>query len=130
MNAILALDQGTTSSRGIVFNHDGSIRAVAQQEFQQIFPQAGSVEHGANEISRAQLETARAAIAKAGLTARDIAAIGIRRKAILGAQIRNLIPHFPPCGAEVSTEGWTRNRPFFQPAHKGEPGAAYLRLYE
>jgi glycerol kinase len=41
MNAILALDQGTTSSRAIVFNPDGSIRAVAQQEFQQIFPQSG-----------------------------------------------------------------------------------------
>src|SRR6188768_1658415 len=77
MNAILALDQGTTSSRGIVFNHDGSIRAVAQQEFQQIFPQAGWVEHDANEIWRTQLETAREALAKAGLTAGDIAGIGI-----------------------------------------------------
>ena len=44
MSAILALDQGTTSSRAIVFNHDGSIRAVAQQEFRQIFPQSGWVE--------------------------------------------------------------------------------------
>jgi len=77
MKAILALDQGTTSSRAIVFNHDGSIRAVAQQEFQQIFPQAGWVEHDANEIWRTQLDTAHAALAKAGLTAADIAAIGI-----------------------------------------------------
>jgi glycerol kinase len=77
MNAILALDQGTTSSRAIVFDHDGSIRAVAQQEFQQIFPQSGWVEHDANEIWRTQLDTARAALAKAGLTARDIAGIGI-----------------------------------------------------
>lgn len=77
MNAILALDQGTTSSRAIVFNHDGSIRAVAQQEFQQIFPEAGWVEHDANEIWRTQLETARAVLAKAGMTAGDIAAIGI-----------------------------------------------------
>ncbi|TCO88696.1 glycerol kinase [Chthoniobacter flavus] len=77
MNAILALDQGTTSSRAIVFNHDGSIRAVAQQEFQQIFPQAGWVEHDANEIWQTQLETAQAALAKAGLTAADIAGIGI-----------------------------------------------------
>jgi len=77
MNAILALDQGTTSSRAIVFEHDGSIRAVAQQEFQQIFPQAGWVEHDANEIWRAQLEVARIALAKAGLTAADLAAIGI-----------------------------------------------------
>src|SRR6188768_2124658 len=77
MQAILALDQGTTSSRGILFDHDGSILAVAQQEFQQIFPQAGWVEHDANEIWRTQLETARAALAKAGLKAADIAAIGI-----------------------------------------------------
>ena len=77
MNAILALDQGTTSSRAIVFEHDGSIRAVAQQEFRQIFPQSGWVEHDANEIWRTQLETARIALAKAGLTAADLAAIGI-----------------------------------------------------
>src|SRR3954470_20530508 len=77
MQAILALDQGTTSSRGIVFHHDGSILAVAQQEFQQIFPQAGWLEHDADEIWRTQLETARAALAKAGLKAGDIAAIGI-----------------------------------------------------
>lgn len=77
MNAILALDQGTTSSRAIVFNHDGSIRAVAQQEFQQIFPESGWVEHDADEIWRTQLETARAVLAKAGMTAGDIAAIGI-----------------------------------------------------
>src|SRR4051812_39740445 len=77
MQAILALDQGTTSSRGIVFDHDGSILAVAQQEFQQIFPQSGWVEHDANEIWRTQLETARGALAKAGLAAADIAGIGI-----------------------------------------------------
>jgi glycerol kinase len=77
MQAILALDQGTTSSRAIVFNHDGTIRAVAQQEFRQIFPQAGWVEHDANEIWQTQLDTARAALTKAGLTPADIAAIGI-----------------------------------------------------
>lgn len=77
MNAILALDQGTTSSRAIIFNHDGSIRASAQQEFRQIFPQAGWVEHEPNEIWQTQLDTARAALAKAGLTAADIAGIGI-----------------------------------------------------
>jgi glycerol kinase len=77
MNAILALDQGTTSSRAIVFDHDGSIRAVAQQEFRQIFPQSGWVEHDPNEIWQTQFETARAALAKAGLSAGDIAGIGI-----------------------------------------------------
>src|SRR4051794_17741281 len=77
MKAILALDQGTTSSRAIIFDHDSSIRAVAQQEFQQIFPQAGWVEHDANQIWETQLDTARAALTKAGLAAADIAAIGI-----------------------------------------------------
>jgi glycerol kinase len=75
--AILALDQGTTSSRAIIFDHDGSIRAVAQKEFKQIFPQAGWVEHDPREIWQSQLETAREALAKAGLTAGDVAAIGI-----------------------------------------------------
>jgi len=77
MQAILALDHGTTSSPAIVFNHDGSIRAIAQQEFQQIFPQAGWVEHNPNEIWKTQLDTAREALKKAGLSAADIAAIGI-----------------------------------------------------
>ncbi|HWP06039.1 MAG TPA: glycerol kinase GlpK [Polyangiaceae bacterium] len=77
MKAIIALDQGTTSSRAIVFNRDGSIRAAAQQEFQQIFPQAGWVEHDANEIWKTQLETAQAALAKSGLAPGDIAGIGI-----------------------------------------------------
>src|SRR6478735_4972581 len=76
-NFILALDQGTTSSRAIVFDHDGSIPSVAQEEFQQIFPQAGWVEHDPNEIWKTQLDTARAALTKAGLTADDIAGIGI-----------------------------------------------------
>jgi len=77
MNAILALDQGTTSSRALVFDHDGSIRASAQQEFRQIYPEAGWVEHDPNEIWKTQLDTARAALASAGLTAADIAGIGI-----------------------------------------------------
>src|SRR5688572_32635198 len=77
MPFILALDQGTTSSRAIVFSHDGSMRAVAQQEFEQIFPKAGWVEHNPKEIWATQLATAREALAKAGLKAADIAAIGI-----------------------------------------------------
>ena len=77
MPAILALDQGTTSSRAIVFDHDGGIVAVAQQEFRQIYPQAGWVEHDAREIWSSQLDTARAALAKAGLRGADVAAIGI-----------------------------------------------------
>jgi len=77
MRAVLALDQGTTSSRAIVFDQDGSILSVAQQEFRQIFPQSGWVEHDPKEIWETQLSTARAALAKAGLLASDIAGIGI-----------------------------------------------------
>ena len=77
MSFILALDQGTTSSRAIVFNHKGAIRATAQKEFGQIFPEAGWVEHNPQEIWASQLEVARAALAQAGLKSRDIAALGI-----------------------------------------------------
>ena len=74
---ILAFDQGTTSSRAIVFDHSGSIKAVAQKEFKQIFPRPGWVEHDPNEIWSTQLGVAAEAISKAALTASDIAAIGI-----------------------------------------------------
>ncbi len=77
MKYILALDQGTTSSRAIIFDHHGSIVSVAQQEFRQIFPQPGWVEHDANEIWATQSNVAAEAILKARLTANDIAAIGI-----------------------------------------------------
>ncbi|MCB0709255.1 MAG: glycerol kinase GlpK [Chitinophagaceae bacterium] len=74
---ILALDQGTTSSRAIIFDKKGSIKAVAQKEFAQIFPQPGWVEHDANEIWSTQLGVAAEVISKAGLAAENIAAIGI-----------------------------------------------------
>ncbi len=74
---ILALDQGTTSSRAIVFNHHGHVVSAAQREFQQIYPQPGWVEHDPLEIWTAQLNVAKQALRKAGLTANDIAAIGI-----------------------------------------------------
>ena len=77
MKFILALDQGTTSSRAIVFDRAGVIRAVAQKEFRQIFPQPGWVEHDPNEIWETQLAVATEAITRAGIGARDIAAIGI-----------------------------------------------------
>jgi glycerol kinase len=77
MKYILALDQGTTSSRAIVFDHAGSIVALAQKEFQQFFPQPGWVEHDANEIWATQAGVAAEAMSKAGLVAKDIAAIGI-----------------------------------------------------
>ena len=76
-NYILSFDQGTTSSRAIVFDKKGSIISVAQKEFTQIFPQPGWVEHDANEIWSTQLGVAAEAITKAGLTVKDMAAIGI-----------------------------------------------------
>ncbi|MBB1284521.1 glycerol kinase GlpK [Flavisolibacter sp. BT320] len=74
---ILAFDQGTTSSRAIIFNKKGDIVSVAQKEFTQIFPQPGWVEHDPNEIWSTQLGVATEAILKAGLTVYDIAGIGI-----------------------------------------------------
>jgi glycerol kinase len=77
MPHVLALDQGTTSSRAIVFDESGSAVAMAQREFQQIFPRPGWVEHDPLEIWESQLAVAREALARAGLAARDVAAIGI-----------------------------------------------------
>jgi glycerol kinase len=74
---ILSFDQGTTSSRSIIFNEKGNIVSVAQKEFTQIFPQPGWVEHDAREIWSTQLGTAAEVISKASLTVNDIAAIGI-----------------------------------------------------
>ena len=74
---ILSFDQGTTSSRSIIFNEQGIIVSVAQKEFTQIFPQAGWVEHDANEIWYTQLSVATEAVIKAGLSPADIAGIGI-----------------------------------------------------
>jgi glycerol kinase len=77
MKHILALDQGTTSSRAIIFGEDGSVRAQAQQEFRQIYPHPGWVEHDPEEIWSSQLAVARRALAQARLKAADIAALGI-----------------------------------------------------
>ncbi|MFO1483095.1 MAG: glycerol kinase GlpK [Verrucomicrobiaceae bacterium] len=77
MKYILALDQGTTSSRAILFNHDGGIVAVAQKEFRQIFPKPGWVEHDAQEIWATQAGVAAEVLHKAHAKAEDVAAIGI-----------------------------------------------------
>ena len=74
---IMSLDQGTTSSRCILFNEKGLIESVAQKEFTQIFPKAGWVEHDALEIWESQLSVAKEAMKKINLTSEDIAAIGI-----------------------------------------------------
>ncbi len=77
MTYLLALDQGTSSSRSIVFDRQGRIVALAQRELPQIYPQPGWVEHDPMEIWRGQLATAQEALAKAGITAREVAALGI-----------------------------------------------------
>lgn len=74
---VLALDQGTTSSRALVFDGQGNVRGVGQRAFRQIFPQAGWVEHDPDEIWHSQLTAAREALAQAGITAHELACIGI-----------------------------------------------------
>jgi glycerol kinase len=77
MQTILALDQGTTSSRAILFDRAGRVVSVAQQEFRQIFPQPGWVEHDANDIWRSQHAVAIQVLKQAGVNARDVNAVGI-----------------------------------------------------
>src|SRR5215204_45650 len=74
---ILAFDQGTTSSRALIFNKHGEVVSVAQKEFTQYFPQPGWVEHDANEIWSTQLGVATEAVLKAGLSLQEVAGIGI-----------------------------------------------------
>src|SRR5271163_3439133 len=77
MSYVLALDQGTTSSRAILFDHAGAIVSVAQQEFQQIYPKPGWVEHDPTEILTSQMSCAVQALVRAGVEPRDVAALGI-----------------------------------------------------
>ncbi|MFM9063986.1 MAG: glycerol kinase GlpK [Pirellula sp.] len=77
MQAVLALDQGTTSSRAILYNHAGDILGMAQKEFQQIFPRSGWVEHNPLEIWESQLAVARQVLQECRLRASDVSAIGI-----------------------------------------------------
>ncbi len=74
---ILSFDQGTTSSRAIVFDHTGTVISLAQQEFPQLYPAPGLVEHDPEAIWSSQLAVARAAISQAGISAAVITAIGI-----------------------------------------------------
>ena len=77
MAYILALDQGTTSSRAILFDHRGAVAAVAQREFRQNFPQPGWVEHDPAEIWASQIGVAHEALARVQARAGDVAAVGI-----------------------------------------------------
>src|SRR4051812_33946300 len=76
-NYILAIDQGTTSSRAILFDHGGKIHGIAQQEFSQIFPHPGWVEHDAKEIWQSQLTVIQDVLRKNDVAATEVAAIGI-----------------------------------------------------
>jgi glycerol kinase len=77
LSYILSLDQGTTSSRALLFDHDGAVRSIAQREFKQIFPEPGWVEHDPEEIAASQIAVALEALAKANAQPGDVAAIGI-----------------------------------------------------
>ncbi len=77
MRYVLSLDQGTTSSRALLFDHEGRVRSVAQREFKQIFPQPGWVEHDPEEIAASQIAVALEALSQAQVQPKDIAAIGI-----------------------------------------------------
>ena len=74
---ILALDQGTSSSRALLFDRQGRVKAQSQKEFLQLYPRPGWVEHDPHEIWNSQFEVAREALAKAGAAGGDVAAIGI-----------------------------------------------------
>src|ERR1700759_4783088 len=74
---LLALDQGTTSSRAILFDHHGRIRQIAQKEFRQYYPKPGWVEHDAAEIWSSQYSVLAEVLAKSSITTREVAAIGI-----------------------------------------------------
>ncbi len=116
---ILALDQGTTSSRAILFDHDGTIVGVAQQEFTQYFPQSGWVEHDAMEIWESQYAVAKEVLQKNNVTAADIAAIGITNQrettvawdATTGAPVGRAIVwqdrRTAPFCDELKAEDWT-----------------------
>ena len=116
---IMALDQGTTSSRCILFNKTGEIVSVAQKEFTQIYPQAGWVEHDADEIWATQIGVAQEAMQKIRATSEDIAAIGItnqRETTVVwnkntGRPVYNAIVwqcrRTAPFCDELVAEGWT-----------------------
>ncbi len=77
MSYVLAFDQGTTSSRSLIFDREGSVVSIAQKEFEQFFPQSGWVEHDPLEIWNSQIATAEEALRKAGLSSKEIASVGI-----------------------------------------------------
>src|SRR5438045_8081560 len=113
MRYVLALDKGTTSSRAIVFDERGAARASAQKEFRQHFPQPGWVEHDAGEILRTQLACARAAMKKAKLAPKRVAAIGItnQRETTVARDRRTGQPAHPAIGRQDRRPAAPRHPP-------------------
>jgi len=112
---ILALDQGTTSSRAILFDHAGKVRWMAQKEFPQIFSSGGRVEHDAEEIWNSQFAVAREVLQRAKLVARDVAAIGItnQRESQFIMRLSGRIGgprSFAISSSAMGTSGWCRRR--------------------
>ena len=103
---ILSLDQGTTSSRAILFNQQGEIVSLAQKEFTQIFPQPGWVEHDPKEIWSSQITVATEAILKGGTTPANIAAIGITalKERVNRAKLKQLTTLVSDTARRVSTK--------------------------
>jgi glycerol kinase len=109
---VLAIDQGTTSSRAIVFNHDSATVGEAQREFTQHYPRPGWVEHDANEIWEVTLGVMREALQDAGVSPEDIAAIGItnQRETVVmwdketGEPVNNAIVWQDRRGAQICSE--------------------------
>ena len=131
---VLALDQGTTSSRAIVFDRDGVVRGVGQREFHQHYPRPGWVEHDAGELWHSQLDVAREALRNAAATAADVAAIGITNqrettliweRATGPAGARHRLAG-PPHRAAVRPAARRRARRF--PAVPHRPGAGRVLL--
>ena len=120
-NYILALDQGTSSSRAIVFDHEGNICSVAQMEFTQHFPQPGWVEHNPMEIWSSEAAVIAEAISKIGINGKDIAAIGITNQ-------REWLPHYAEEieRAKVRREERRANGTFIT-KHREDTGAAKIR---
>ena len=114
MSYLLALDQGTSSSRSMVFDEAGAIVAVAQREFRQLFPQPGWIEHDPMEIWHSQLATSREVLHKAGLTASDLGAIGHAGEA------ESLAASVPDSGGVVFVPSFTGlGAPYWVPSAKG-----------
>ena len=134
MQYIMALDQGTTSSRCILFDRQGRICAVAQQEFPQIYPQPGWVEHDPMQLWQTVVTVAQAAMDQCGATAENIAAIGITNQRetticwdkVTGTPIYNAIVW--QCRRTAGRDRRFK-RPGLWPNGSGKDGAAARRLF-